>query len=138
MIFFRCLKFHWFLQRNLNSGEKKAFLGNKITWYTFYRKFTTFIYFKKNQVFFQDDSSFFPKNPNLLRFEKSYYFSHILDQIFYDLMIIFFMLRSSATSCHIRHYYLVETYEKRWISAFWVNDFPSIFQNWWEDSRKNY
>ena len=57
--------------------EKK--LWNHILCYAFYNNFATFTDFEKK--------TFSQKNPILVRFEKAYYFSHILRQTCYNLVI---------------------------------------------------
>ena len=62
------------------------FLRNINTWYASYSKFATFKDFEKIRVFFEKPIYFFKKDPNFKRFEESYYFSHILRQICYNLV----------------------------------------------------
>ena len=82
-------KFSHFCKKTLNSGGKKTFLWYSIIWYEFYRKFATFHDFEKFQFFFRKTNLFFQKTSNFVRFEKSNYFSRILRQICFDLVIDF-------------------------------------------------
>ena len=91
---------------------------------------------KKNQVFFHKNPSFFFKK-KFERFEKPYHFSHILRRNCYNVVIKKFHGESRRTqdSSHIEHFQLAKKV-KRSISAFSVDDLPSILKIWAENSKK--
>ena len=78
--------FWFFCQINLIMRAENKFLRNISILYAFYSKFTTFSDFKKVKILFLKTHLFVKKNPNFVRFEKFYYFSRILRQIWYVLM----------------------------------------------------
>ena len=81
------IKFSNFRPKNLTITVEKTFSRNNIIWYAFYCKFAMFGDFEKFQVVFEKPISFFQKNPNSIRFEKSYHISRILRQSYYNLVI---------------------------------------------------
>ena len=75
------LTFCW---KNLIIRVEMLFIWKNTSWYAFFSKFATFRCFEKIQVFFAKPVHFFKKDRIFERFEKSYYFSHILRQICYS------------------------------------------------------
>ena len=84
LVFFPNLIFLWFVQTTLDSSGKKTLFWYNIIWCAFYRKFALFNDFEKVN-FFSKKPSIFSKNPNFVRFAKSYNFSLILRQTCYNL-----------------------------------------------------
>ena len=87
--------FCFFVKRNLTVKVEKTFLGNHTILYAFCIKFGTLLIFKKFKFFFEKklmcfserNHHFILKNATFERFEKTFYFSRILRQICYNLVI---------------------------------------------------
>ena len=100
LIIFPKLKLFWFLQKN-SQFWWKTFLWNNIIWYANLQPLKIL---KKTR-----------KNPNFVPFETSYYFSRILQQIRYNLVIETFHGQNrwtSKTFSHIGQYQLASKREK--------------------------
>ena len=74
---------------------------------------------RRIQVFFRKSPTLFSKNTNFERFEKSYYFSHILWQICYNLVIKKISRSEPDTSVRreVEHYQLASQPQNRRIWA---------------------
>ena len=82
--FFPRAKISDFCWKNLIIRVEMTFLWKNTSWYAVFSEFATFRCFEKFQVFFAKPVHFFKKDRIFERFEKSYYFSHILWQICYS------------------------------------------------------
>ena len=103
--FFKIKNYLILLQKNIAIKVEKTFLRNSIIWYAFNSKFATFNDFEEKSCFFWKPIYFFKKK----HFEKSYYFSHILWQICYNLVIKSFQFQNLGIA-----------------RTIWVDDCPSI------------
>ena len=75
-------KFADFLfKKSLMIRAGKTILQNSTIWYAFYSKFATFSDFEKKIMFFLEKPIYFSKKTQ--NFEKSYYLSYILQQIWW-------------------------------------------------------
>ena len=92
--FYKFKNFLIFLQKKFTIEVEKTFLRNIIIRCAFYSKFSTFTDFEKIQAFLEKTIQFFNEAQILYVFEKSYYFSCILRQVCYVLVMTNFQIQN--------------------------------------------